>query len=434
MKLLVLPAVSSDTTDEHGQGVRHIEVHAQTEGGAHAGRPLNEHTEEETKSEQCQVALPFSEDDREGGKGVGLRCNQLDATLCKLNGEEDGNTCTDDGTGHHTHDVPLRDVVRAVSDVETVLVITNDGARHGDGRTKDGGTNQTKENSILGVQVQEVLEIEEHTEQHQEDDEGGTGNGLNTRLTHDTNSDGTEHEGGQDEHHGEDQSSEWRETTDGENDDHGDEGDAHEDGDVLERPFVPTLAFHVFLATIALEGSTDVGEDVGEGAPHLGQTKHSTTDDGTDGNRSHRLGKGDHLQGCGTAAGVILDGNVGLLGCIVDGDVHEHRQRDEEEPTHDCSKVDQERHSGLHEPTNGEHRRSQCDADIGVGKGVPSRFFRPVGLLQRDAVNRTGRLVDFSVGVKTGQADVAIVNRLSDVIEKGNLAVVQPNQRVFHEE
>ena len=160
-----------------------------------------------------------------------MRCNQLDAALCKLNGEEDGNTCTDDGTGHHTHDVPLRDVVGAVSDVEAVLVITNDGSRHGDGRTKHGGTNQTEKNGILRVQIEEVLEIEEDAEQHQQNDEGCSGNGFDTGLTHDTNSDGTEHEGGQDEHHGENQSSEWGETTNGEDDDHGEEGDPHEDGE-----------------------------------------------------------------------------------------------------------------------------------------------------------------------------------------------------------
>ena len=219
------------------------------------------------------------------------------------------------------------------------------------------------------------MEVEEDTKQHQEDNERCSGDRLDTRFTHDTNGDSTQHEGGQNQHHSEDQSSEWRKATNGEDDDHGEEGDTHEDGNVLEWPFVPSFAFHVFLATVALERCTDVREDVGKGAPHLCQSEHTTADDGTDSDGTNRLSKGDHLQRSRATTGIILDGDVGLLRCIVDRDVHEHSQRDEEEPTHDGTEVDQKRHTGFHEPADGKHRRRQRHPNVGVGKWIPCRFF-----------------------------------------------------------
>ena len=156
---------------------------------------------------------------------------------------------------------------------------------------------------------------------------------------------------------------------------------------MLERPFIPTLAFHVFLAAVALECCTDVGEDVGKGAPHLGEAKHTAADDGADGDGSDGLCKGDHLERRRATAGVVLNGNVGLLRGVIDWDVHEHGQRHEEEPAHDGPQVHEERDTGFHEPTDGEHRRRQRYADVGVGEGVPGGFLRPVRLLERDAVH-----------------------------------------------
>ena len=49
----------------------------------------------------------------------------------------------------------------------------------------------------------------------------------------------------------------------------------------------------------------------------------------------------------------------------------------------------------LHEPTNGKHRRRQGHADVGVGKRVPCRLFRPVRLLEGNAVHGSRGLVDF---------------------------------------
>ena len=74
--------------------------------------------------------MALCKDDRKRGEGVGLGSNQLDAPLSQLDGEEDGHTGTDDGTRDNTHDVPFRDVIGSVSDVEAVLVITNHGAGH----------------------------------------------------------------------------------------------------------------------------------------------------------------------------------------------------------------------------------------------------------------------------------------------------------------
>ena len=239
----------------------------------------------------------------------------------------------------------------------------------------------------MRVEFEQVLGVEEHAEQHQQHDERRSRNGFNAGFAHDTNGDGAQHEGRENQHGGEDQRRERRETTDGEDDDHGKEGHAHEDGNVLERPFVPTLAFHVFLAAVTLERCTDVREDVGKGAPHLGKTEHAATDDGPDGDGSNGLGEGDHLERCRATAGVVLNGDVGLLGGVVNWDVHEHGQRHEEEPTHDGSQVHEESDTGFHEPTDGEHRRRQRHADVGVGERVPSGLLRPVCLLERDAVH-----------------------------------------------
>ena len=163
---------------------------------------------------------------------------------------------------------------------------------------------------------------------------------------------------------------------------------------MLERPFVPTFAFHVFLAGVALEGRSDVGEDVGKGSPHLEQTKHTTADNGTDGDGSNGFRKGDHLERSRTAAGVFLNGDVALLRGVVDGDVHEDRQRDKEEPTDDGAQVHEEGHTGFHEPANGEHRRCQRHPDVGVSKRVPRSLFRPVRLPERFTINGARGLVN----------------------------------------
>ena len=126
-----------------------VEVHAQAKGGAHAGGPFNKHTEQETQCEQEEVSLPLSEDHREGGEGVGLWCNELDAAFGELDGKENSDTGPNDGAWHHAHDVPFRNVIRAVSDVEAVLVIPDDRPGHGNGRTKHRRTDQPEQYGIL---------------------------------------------------------------------------------------------------------------------------------------------------------------------------------------------------------------------------------------------------------------------------------------------
>ena len=185
--------------------MRHVEVHAKTKGGAHAGGPLNEHPEQEAEGQQDEVALTFSENHGERGEGVGLGGDELNASFGQLNGEENRHTGTDDGARDNTHDVPFRDVIRSVTDVEAVLVIANDGPRHGNGRAEHGGPNQAEEDGVLSVEFEQVLGVEEHTEQHQQHDERRSRNGLNAGFTHDTNSNGTQHEGREDENGGEDQ-------------------------------------------------------------------------------------------------------------------------------------------------------------------------------------------------------------------------------------
>ena len=241
------------------------------------------------------------------------------------------------------------------------------------------------------------MSVEENAEKHEQDDERCARNRLDTGFTHHTDGDSAEHERGENENHSEHKGCEGRETTDAEDENHGEERYAHEDGNVFERPFVPAFALHVFLAPVALESRADVREDVGKGPPHFGQTEHTASNDGADGDRPHGLGKGDHLQRRRTTACVVLNGDVGLLRCIVNGHVHEHRKRNEEEPANDGAQIHQESDAGFHEPTDGEHRGRERHADVGVGEGVPSRFFRPVRLLQGNAVNGAGGLVDFSV-------------------------------------
>ena len=45
-----------------------------------------------------------------------------------MDGEEDGDTSTEDGSGDNTHDVALGDVVGPIADVQAVLVIGHHGA------------------------------------------------------------------------------------------------------------------------------------------------------------------------------------------------------------------------------------------------------------------------------------------------------------------
>ena len=123
-----------------------------------------------------------------------------------------------------------------------------------------------------------------------------------------------------------------------------------------------------------------------------------------------------------------------MLGCVVDGNVHEHREWNEEEPTNDGSKVDEKRDAGLHEPPDGKHRRCEGDTDVGVGEGVPRGVLRPVGLFQRNAALGARRLVDFTVGIKRCQSNVAHVKGLSDVVKERNLSVTQPDKWILHEE
>ena len=67
----------------------------------------------------------------------------------------------------------------------------------------------------------------------------------------------------------------------------------------------------------------------------LANVRHIFANDGTDGDGSDRLGEGDHLKGSRATACVVLNRDVCLLRCIVDGDVHEHGQRNEEKPSDD---------------------------------------------------------------------------------------------------
>ena len=434
LQFLVFPTVTSHTTDQHWQGVRYVEVHAQPERCAHSGSPFNEHAKQEPESKENKVTLAFCEDDGEGGESVGLRCDEVNSAFSQLNGQENRYTCTDDGSGDNTHDVALGDVVGPVPDVQAVLVISNHRSRHRNRRAEHRGANQTQQHSVLRVQAEQVLEVEENTEQHQQHDEGGSRNGFNTGFAHHSNGDGAQHERREDENGSENKGCNGGETADGENQNHGEEGDDHEDGDVFQGPLVPTLAFHVFLATFTREGGTNVRKDVGEGSPHLGQTKHTATDDGPNGNRSNRLGERKHLQRRRASAGVFLDRYVGLLNGVVNGKVGVNSQRHKEEPTHDGSHVDQKRYSSFHEPSNGKHGGREGHADVGVGEGVPRRAFRPLCVAEGDTVFGARWLVNFSVGVEGRQTNVTPVNRLCDEIQEGHLAIVHPNQWVFNEE
>ena len=97
--------------------------------------------------------------------------NELDTAFSELDGQEDGDAGPDDGTGHNAHDVPFRDVIGSVTDVQAVLVVADHGARHGNGGPKHRGPHQPEKNGIFGVELKQVLRIEEHTEEHQENDE-----------------------------------------------------------------------------------------------------------------------------------------------------------------------------------------------------------------------------------------------------------------------
>ena len=98
----------------------------------------------------------------------------MNSALRQLDGKEDGDASTDDGARNHTHDVSFGDVVGSVSDVQAVLVIPDDGTGHRNGRAKHRGTDQAKQNGVLSVKSEKVLGVEEHPEQHQENDEGRT--------------------------------------------------------------------------------------------------------------------------------------------------------------------------------------------------------------------------------------------------------------------
>ena len=128
LEFLVLPAVSSHTANQHRQRVRHVEVHAKAKGGAHAGGPFNEHPEQEAESQQDKVALTFSENHREGSESVGLGCDELNAAFGQLDGQENRHTRTDNGARDNAHDVPFRDVIGSVTDVEAVFVIADHGS------------------------------------------------------------------------------------------------------------------------------------------------------------------------------------------------------------------------------------------------------------------------------------------------------------------
>ena len=148
-----------------------------------------------------------------------------------------------------------------------------------------------------------------------------------------------------------------------------------------ERPFVPAFTLHVFLGSFALESCTNILEDVRKGSPHLGQSKHSTSNNGTNCNGSYGLGEGDHLQCLTTFTCVGLNRDIGLHGCIINREVCKHSEWNEEEPSYERTEVNQECYSSLHEPTNSEHRRCQSDTNVGVGEGVPSSFFGPLRVL-----------------------------------------------------
>ena len=106
--------------------------------------------------------------------------------------------------------------------------------------------------------VEQILSVQEHTEKHQKHDERCSRNWFNPRFSNDTNGNCTKQEGGHDEHGCKHQRSEDGETAHGENYEHGEECNTHEDWNVLEWPFIPSLAFHVLLASFPLEGGANV--------------------------------------------------------------------------------------------------------------------------------------------------------------------------------
>ena len=133
MEFLVFPSIPSDTADEHWKRVRDVEVHAQSKRGPHPCSPLHEHAEAKAQRQEIEITLAFSENHRERRKCIGLRSNELNSALRKLDGKEDGDASTDDRARNHTHDVSFGDVVGSVSDVQAVLVIPDDGAGHRNG-------------------------------------------------------------------------------------------------------------------------------------------------------------------------------------------------------------------------------------------------------------------------------------------------------------
>ena len=324
-------------------------------------------------------------------------------------------------------------MVGSVADVEAVLVVANHGARHRDCRTEHGGPNQAEEHRFLRVQAEALLRTEEDTEEQEEDDERRTGHRLDAGLAHHAHGDGAEHEGGRDEHRGEQGRSHHREATEGEDGDHREEGHDHEDGNVLERPLVPALAFDVLGAAVTAEGGADVAEDGQEGLVHLRKAKQTTTDDAADGNGADGLGEGDHLQGRSAASGEVVQRDVRLCLGVVDGHVEDDRERHEDEPSDEGTHVHQQRHAELHEPANGEHGGREGQSDVGVGEGVPGALGPLRDALGHAVVGARG-LVQLAVAVDAGQSEVPDAQGLGDPVQQRQLAVVDPNERVLDEE
>ena len=130
-----------------------------------------------------------------------------------------------------------------------------------------------------------------------------------------------------------------------------------------------------------------------------------------------------------------MDLDVGLLRGVIDGNVERHGKRDKEKPTNDGAKVDEESNPRLHEPPDGKHGRRERHANVGVGKRIPKRLFRPVRVFEGSAIGVDARwLVNLAVGIQTCQAVVPDLRGLGDEVKEGHFSVPKPDERVFDEE